>query len=133
MTQEAQLPLHHSPESAPSRDPLLMVLTGVVSMLLWLALAGQLFFVVPQVARAFGEFRMKLPWLTELVIAESLWAVPVMAVATLVVCIAFAKRSNWPWAFLLILLPLIINGIVGASLFIPYLEMLDALQGGGKK
>lgn len=90
---------------------------------------------MPRCQRLFGDFRMKLPIVTEHVIHDSGWAVPAVALATLIVCLALGRRSHWPWLFLLLLLPLVVNVLVCASLYFPYMEMLEGLSlgGGGKK
>jgi cytochrome bd-type quinol oxidase subunit 2 len=134
MTQETHLPLDRTPApTALPRDPLLIMVAGLLSMLLWLTVVGQLVFLVPRMERLFGEFKM--PLLTEWVIHDSRWAVPAVTIATLLVCIALGKRSRWAWPFLLILLPLIINVLVGVSLYFPYMELVEGhgLSGGGKK
>ncbi len=110
-----------------------MVVCGVLSFLLWLAVVAQLVFIVPRSEGVFGDFKMKMPLLTEWVIHHSRWAVPAIAITALLVCISLGRRSPWPWLFLLLLLPLVINVLVGASLYFPYMELLDGLGGGGKK
>jgi type II secretory pathway component PulF len=122
--------------SAPAASPpnlLLMVVSGVLSFLLWLAVVVQFVFLVPRFERLFGEFKMKMPLLTEWVIHHSRWAVPAIAITALLVCISLGRRSRWPWLFLLFLLPLVINVLVGVSLYFPYMVLLDGLEGGGKK
>ena len=134
MTKEADLQLDHIPASAAlPHDPLLIVVAGLLSMLLWLTVVGQLVFFVPRVEQLFVEFRMKMPWLTQHVIHDCRWAVPAVTIATFVACIALGKRSRWAWPFLLILLPFLINVLVGVSLYFPYMALLDGLSGGGKK
>lgn len=123
-------------QPAPAASPpdlLLIGVSGVVSFLLWLPVVAQLVFVVPRFERTFGEFKMKLPLLTELVIHHSRWAVPAIAIAALLVCISLGRRSRWPWLVLLFLLPLVINVLIGVSLYFPYMELLDGLGGGGKR
>ncbi len=123
------------PPPTPAAPPnlIMFVLAGVLSFLLWLAVAVQLLVLVPRCERLFSDFRMKLPMVTERVIRDSRWAVPAVALATLIVCLALGRRSHWPWLVLLLLLPLVVNVLVGASLLIPYMELLTALDGGGKK
>lgn len=134
MTQEAHLPLDPTPApTAPQFNLLLMVVSGILSLLLWLAVVGQLVFFVPGLERLSGEFRMQMPLLTQWVIRSSRWAVPTIAVAALAVCIGLGRRSPWPWLFLLFLLPLVINLLVGVSLCFPYLVLLDGLSGAPKK
>jgi ABC-type polysaccharide/polyol phosphate export permease len=127
MTQEA-----HLPPTAPRSNLLLMVVFGLLSLFLWLAVVAQLVFIVPSLERLSGEFRMKMPLLTELVIHGSRWAVPTITVAVLLVCIGLGRRSPWPWLFLLFLLPLVINLLVGVSLYSPYMELMEGLGGGEK-
>jgi type II secretory pathway component PulF len=134
MTQEAPLPLDpRSTPAAPPPSPLLIVVSGVVSLLLWLSVVGQLVFLVPTLERAFREFKMKMPLLSEWVIHYSRWAVPAITIAALLVCIGLSRRSPWPWLFLLFLLPLVINVVVGVSLYFPYMELMEGLAGGPKK
>ena len=133
MSYQAGLPSDRAPEPpAPPLNPLLMVVSFVLSFLLWLTVVCQYVFIVPRVERLFGDFRMKLPWLTEQVLHHYRWAVPAITVAAFLVCIALGRRSSWPWLFLLILLPLIINVLVGVSLYFPNMELLDGLSGGKK-
>jgi hypothetical protein len=133
MSHDADLPLDHSPKpAAPPRDPLLIVVAGLLSLLLWSAVVAQYVWIVLWVERLFVEFKMKLPWLTQHVVHEGKWAVPAITIATLLVCIALGKRSRWAWPFLLILLPLMINVFLGVSLYFPFLE-IHGLSGGGKK
>lgn len=132
MAQEPHLPADHTPTPPPAPNPLLLVVSGVLSFLLWLPVVGQLVFIVPRCERSLGEFKMKLPLLTEWVIRDSRWAVPAITIVTLLVCIGFGRRSPWPWVFLLFLLPLVINVVVGTSLLIPFMGLIEGL-GGGKK
>src|SRR5438552_2340571 len=126
MSQGADLPSDHTPaQAAPPPNLLLMVVAGILSFLLWLAVIGQIVILVPRDERLFGEFGMKVPLLTEWVIRDSRWAVPAITIAAFVVCIGFGRRSPWPWLFLLLLLPLVINVFVGVSLYFPYMEMLE--------
>lgn len=124
-----------NPTPAPSSSLLLVVVASVLSSLLWLGVIGQTFVLVPRCERLFGEFRMKLPTVTEWVIAGSRWVVPAVTIAVLVVCLALGKRSPWAWLFLLFLLPFVANVFIGVSLYFPYMELLDGfgLSGGGKK
>jgi hypothetical protein len=136
MTEEPYLPLGHTstPAASPS-NPLLFVVSGVLSFLLWLSVIGQLVFMVPRFERVFGEFRMKMSLmmvLTEWVIRDSRWAVPAITIGTLLVGIGLGRRSPWPWLFLLFLLPLVINVLVGVSLFYLHMELLEGLEGGKK-
>jgi ABC-type polysaccharide/polyol phosphate export permease len=134
MSQETDLLMDRKPEApAPRRDPLLTVMAGLLSMLLWLTAVSLYVFIIVRLERLFDGFKMKLPWLTELVIHESRWALPAITIAAFVVCIALGKRSRWAWPFVLIFLPLIINVVVGVSLGLAYMELPDGLSGGGKK
>ena len=136
MTQEAHLPLDPTPApTAPPSNPLLMVVSGILSLLLWLAVVGQLVFLVPNAERLSREIPMTMPLLTQWVIYKSRWVVPNLTIAVLLVCIGVGRRSPWPWLFLLFLLPLVINVVVGVSLYFPSMVLLDVmgLGGGGKK
>jgi hypothetical protein len=133
MTQQAHLPSNDMPApTAPPPSVLLMGVSGVLSLLLWLAVVGQLVIIVPRLERLFGDFGIKMPLLSQWVIQHSRWAVPTIAIAALLVCIGLGRRSPWPWVFLWFLLPLVINLLVGVSLYFPYMELLEGL-GGGKK
>ena len=132
MTRAADLPLHPAPPTPPA-NLLLMVVSGIVSLFLWLGVIGQFTLAVPRFARVSGDFRMKLPLLTEWVVHQGWWIVFAVAIASLFVCLGVGRRSLWPWLFLLFLLPLAVNAVVGASLYFPYMDLLEGLEGGAKK
>jgi ABC-type polysaccharide/polyol phosphate export permease len=130
---DTSLPLPHSSEPiAPRSSPALIVVTGVLSMVLWMTVIAQLVVFIPKFERLTSEFRIKLPLLTEWIVRDARWAVPALAVVVLLGCIAFGRRSSWPWLFLLILLPLVIDIVVGLSIYFPYMELLEGLEGAAK-
>lgn len=133
MNQDASLPLPHFPEPvAPRRDPVLIVVCGVMSLVLWMLVVAQFLVFVPKFENLASEFRMKLPWLTEWVIRDAGWCVPAILVVAIVACLALGRRSSWPWLFVLILLPLFLNLLVGLSIYFPYMELLEGLETGKK-
>ena len=133
MTQDAELPLDRKPDpAAPPRSLLLIAMAGIVSVLLWLAVVGQFVFMVPRFERILAEFHMKPPLLTEWVIRDSRWAVPAITLAAFLVCIGLGRRSRWPWLFLLIALPFILNVLVCVSIYVPSMELLEGLIAGLK-
>lgn len=88
MTQETPLPSDRTPAPAPQpRNPVVIVAVGILSVLLWLAVAVQLVIFVPKAERLFDEFKMKVPALTEWVIAYGRWHVPAIACFVLLACI----------------------------------------------
>jgi hypothetical protein len=109
----------------------LLMVSGVLGFLPWLAVVGELV-LLPRLERQYRDFGIKLPLLTEMVLRHSRWAVPTLTLAALLVCIGLGSRSPWLWVFLLLLLPLVLNLVVGVGLFFPYMVLLDGL-GGGKK
>jgi heme/copper-type cytochrome/quinol oxidase subunit 2 len=128
MMHSADLPMDHAsqPPAAP-RNLLLMVIWGALSLILWLGVAGQMVFIVPRFEKLFADFKMKTPLMTQWVIVDFWWVVPAFAVAVLLACLA--TRSRWAWLFLLILLPVIVNALIGVSLCFPYMDLLEGLGG----
>jgi hypothetical protein len=104
---------------------------AVASAILWLAVAAELMILAPKSQRLFDDFKIAIPWATDLVIHHFWWAVPAIAIAALGGC--FAIRKQWAWNAALLVLPLLFNLIIIVSLYFPMLFLLDDLMGGGKK
>jgi hypothetical protein len=100
------------------------------SLLLWLTVCFQTLFVVPRFDRLFDEFRMSLPWITELVTRHSWWLAPGLIAASILACTLV--RFRWVWIMVLLVLPTIVNLTMIASLYFPYIELMGGLAGGKK-
>ena len=114
----------------PARAKGPMVLAAITLSLaatFWLAIFGQLIFLAPMTQKLLGEFKMRTPWMTERVIFDFMWVVPVIGVVALVICIAVRKK--WAWGFTLLVLPLLISLFITMSLFLPTLELLRGIAG----
>jgi hypothetical protein len=133
MSQAADVPvsLTSTPMAPPRRRRAAIILFALAS-LLWLIVAFEMFFHVPRLAKLFGEFHMALPRASELVVRHYWWFVPVYTVLTALTCIglAFIRRpSRFGWIFLLIILPLLLNTITLAVLWIPFAKLVEGLRG----
>jgi hypothetical protein len=103
------------------------VILAVVAVTLWLGVAWQVVIHIPRAERIFAEFHMRVPVATELVIRFGQWAIPVLAVTSLLVCLIV--RQRWAWLWLLIVLPAFTNGAVFLSLYVPYSRLIEGLGG----
>lgn len=132
MTQPAAISRSQEPVASPparAHRIAISVLLGV-SWVLWSTVAWEVFFLVPAIHRVFNDFRMRIPWLTELVLLHAWWFVPAYAFLTLLVCIGlvyFRQRSLLGWVFLLIVLPSIIGVLLFAVLWIPYAQLIEGV------
>jgi hypothetical protein len=99
---------------------------GSLSVCLWLGVAWQLLFYVPQSARLFDEFKLKLPLMADTVIAHFWWITPALILVTLAICLA--SRSKIAWAILLFALPILLNMVVFYSMHLPTQALLEALN-----
>ena len=113
-----------------------------LSCVLWLAFFGQLLAVVPGFERTFEDFRMKLPWATEMTILASRTAVRywfllgpcVVSALTLAAWLSYLIRhrsgNRWlsaAWFFLLLGVPLFANATIWGALWLPYKQLHEGL------
>ncbi len=115
---------------------LALAVAACFGLLLWLTAAIQTFLIVPPLEKQFLDFKTKLPWLTEQVLMFSRFSwllLPMCLIAAVLVCIAVSWRSRSAGVILFVALPLVINLLVIASIYFPYVELLDGLSGGPKK
>lgn len=120
------------------------VVLFLVACLAFLATLAELVFIVPGFEKHFLDFKMKLPFITELTISVSRFAVkfwylaiPAIAVAGVFSFIVRHRvESRMPsvvWFGLLFVIFLAANVVLWASLIVPTFELLEVLGGGGKK
>src|SRR5688500_3203683 len=108
MTHTANRNLDVSRPPAPPSQ-LSLRFAGIViafSTLLWLTVGFQTLFLVPRFDTLFDEFRMALPWITELVLRRSWWLAPGLIAASILACALV--RFRWVWGMVLIVLPTIV-------------------------
>ena len=122
--QSNQPPLDQVPSTSSRAIIALLCTVGVV---LW-AVVGYLTFVsVPRGERLFTEFRMMIPLLTEFVIRFAFFAVPLLAVMTLIMCVFLRHRLAWLW--FAVGLPILLGGLIFISLYLPITKLLQGLWG----
>jgi len=130
------------PTRTQSSVPITIVLVGL-SLLLMLALIGQLLLVVPAYEKHFEDFRMRLPFATELTIAAARFVFKYWFVLVPCILCAFAL-AGWVsyvirhqsgsrllsalWFLLLIGLPLLANATIWAALWIPFKQLEEGLK-----
>jgi type II secretory pathway component PulF len=112
----------------------------------WVVLSGifvgQLIVSVPGYARTFQDFRMRLPWMTEMAVAASRYAWRFWFLVPLVFIIGFGlvagvtylirHRSgnrwlNVVWVLVLIGVPFVANVALLAALWIPFRDLHQGL------
>jgi hypothetical protein len=98
----------------------------VFGLLLWLGVAWLVLVSIPGAARLFADFHMAIPFSADLLIRFR-WAIPVLAVVSLAVCIY--SRRPWAWLWLLIVLPAFISTAVIVILYVPITALMNGLQG----
>ena len=107
---------------------LLEGITTSFGLLSWFAILAQFKFLVPATEKWLLEYHLRVPGMTTLVIHDSWWIVPGIAVAAFATCMYL--RKPWAWNFTLLVLPLLINLIVMLSLFVPTLALLAGITAG---
>jgi hypothetical protein len=124
--------------------PRIAVTAAVIGLaaFLWIAVAVELTFVVPHYERLFADFRVKVPWATEVVIASSRWCIKywyvliVLAIAGVglsTILIRHLAQKPWlgfTWCVAILLLPLLVGFSIWFFCYWPYLKLLEGLQGG---
>ena len=130
-----------TPQKAPGRPesprslkwPIVFV---TLALIFWVGVFGQLVIVAPRIMKLLIEFRMRIPYATALVVIHPGWVIALFAlwVAVAVVGMIFL-RGRWRSVclFLWMMAPLILNLFVGLSLYLPYRELLEGLNGNGPK
>jgi len=114
-----------------------------LSLVLCLALIGQMLLIVPAYERTFADFRLRVPLLTELIIAASrmvirYWFVfipVVFIVFVLLGAVSYQIRHRWRnrwcsalWFVLLLGLPVAANITMWIALEIPLWQLVDGLR-----
>jgi type II secretory pathway component PulF len=123
------------------------IVTGIVFLLaaiLWIVIAAEMLFVVPEFERIFVDFHMRLPLATEAIIACSRWCVKywyVLAMqmamaaggmAALTWLIRHRVRKNWLsslWCLAMLLVPAAIAFLTWLACYLPMEKLLDGLAG----
>jgi hypothetical protein len=83
-------------------------------------------FFAPRTESLMLSFKMRLPVMTEVLMRQSWWMLPVVAIIAFLFCLGIRKR--WAWNFSLIVLPLLLNVFVLVSLYLPTMELAIGLQ-----
>jgi type II secretory pathway component PulF len=126
MSQAIDMPVDNAAPQ-PGWRILLVVVLILLSTVLWVAAAVQVLFVLPRFEKLFNDFAMKIPFVTEQVIRQSWWVAPTCFFVAGVTC--FTTRSRWVRRICLILAPLILNLLMGMSLYFPYTALVAGLGG----
>jgi hypothetical protein len=128
MSHAAEYPVEHTANS-PTGGPgaVAIVVAAVFGTLLWFTVAFQVLFIVPRFDKVFADFRLKLPLMTEWVIRDTWWFSLGCLLVVLSLCIS--RRSRWAGIILLVVVPLIINLIIVAGLYFPYVALAEGLGG----
>ena len=139
MSHAADLPLDNAARPPASEigglSTLALAIAVGFGVLLWLVVAFQALFIVPRFEKLFLDFKMKLPFFTELVIGFSRFSrhgwllLPLCLIAAALVCIALTWQSRWAGIVLIVALPLLINLLIIASLYFPYAALVEGLGG----
>lgn len=115
---------HHPPYS--TRTILLFAAIALFAAMAWCGVVFQLMIFVPRSAKLFADFRMRLPYLTELVLQQGWLLAAIAALVAFGCCLAI--RRNWAWSFLLLLLPMMLNVFILVSLYLPTMYLVIGLQ-----
>lgn len=128
-----------SEENAFPRAVLFALLAGA----LWLVWAALVLFYVPRMEHVFRDFNMKLPWLTERLMAASRWFgaywyvlapffAACLAVDGVVTFLLFGRPGTRPlarlWTALMLLLPLAVLLVTGLAMYLPTAKALQGLS-----
>src|SRR6266545_1849362 len=100
-----------------------------VSVLIWLFVLLQMLFVVPRFQKLYGDFRMRVPMNTQLIMDHAWWLAAIVMLASFLLCVPV--RSRWGWLILLLGVPKIANLSIFLNLWVPYLRVLQMLEGRG--
>jgi len=132
MSQAAGYPVERIADS-PTGGPGIVAISvaAAFGVLLWMTVGFQVLFIVPRFERIFLDFRMKLPYMTEWVISDTWWLASVCLLGILLLCIS--RQSRWAGIVLLVIAPLIINLIIVAGLYFPYVALAEGLGGNAPK
>jgi type II secretory pathway component PulF len=125
MSQVAEAAAGPPPRSG--REIAIMVALVLLSTILWGAVVVVVMFVLPRFEKLFADFAMKLPFFTELVIRHSWWMVTTCFFIAGVIC--FTTRSPWVRRICLLVVPLLLNLLIGLSLYYPYTALVAGLGG----
>lgn len=119
------------------------VVRWLLSVILWSALFVVFISVIPKQMKLFADFGMKLPAVTQITFDISMWFAdywwvmfPVfvmgLLLAGLVTYWVRHRTTNWTlmalWTFMLIGTPLVLMAIVGFSLYLPLLKLVEGLS-----
>lgn len=110
--------------------PVFVIVSIVLSVLLWSVAAFQIVFVIPRFVKIFNDFRMAVPVATQIVIDHAIWIVPTIMLATFLWCAI--TRSRWLWILLLIMTPILVNLAILINFYHPLLLLLEGLAGAQK-
>jgi type II secretory pathway component PulF len=132
----------HPDSLRPPRVATTLALLALVG-LLWAGVVVELTVVAPRYERTFMDFRVRVPWVTEVTLSLSRWlirfwyvAAPAGLLAAMVVTLAsFAIRHlgrsrllSAAWWALLIVTPLLVSGLIALALYLPMASLVEGLQ-----
>jgi len=97
---------------------------------------------VPRFQKTLADFKLKVPWATEVILSVSEWIVqfwfllsPLLLILFLILDapVYFLMRlrypsKSWLWSGLMTLLPLAVLSIIFAALLLPQLKVLEGLS-----
>jgi type II secretory pathway component PulF len=131
------------PPDAPRPSVAVTAVIVAIAVLLWLAVIGELVFVVPIFEKTLADFKVRLPYSTEVVIAMSRWCVKyfyvlAMPYTVLAVCVAGATwairhlarkpKLALAWSALMLLAPALVALLIVLFCYLPYAALLEGLQ-----
>ncbi len=113
-----------------------------IHIFLWLAVLGVMIIWVPRFQKTLADFKLKVPWATEVILSVSEWIVqfwfllsPLLLILFLILDapVYFLMRlrypsKSWLWSGLMTLLPLAVLSIIFAALLLPQLKVLEGLS-----
>ena len=132
------------PDPRNAERPNLRVTATVVSLaaMLWITIAAELLFVVPQFERTFMDFQMRLPLAAEAIISCSRWCVKYAYVLPLpmAMVVAGVAASTWLirhwlrrswfaglWCLAMLLVPAAIAFLIWLVCYLPMERLLEGL------
>ena len=134
----------------PLEKPVSVPVAAVWSILLaashgvaWVVALLYLLIFAPRQKQVFEDFKMKLPWLTELVIdlsdfVNEFLIVPLfllvvfLAVDTAILFVLRRKRAlvvlTWPWFILMLLVPIATVVLCWLGMYLPMIDLFEGLS-----
>jgi hypothetical protein len=119
-------------------NPVVTTIVVVLAVTLWIAVVGELLFVVPEFERIFMDFHMRVPLATEAIVACARWCMKypyvlpmplaMIGVSTWLIRHRVGKRwLSGLWCLAMLLLPAGIAFLIWLACFLPMEWLLDGL------